>query len=149
MSDFFAILEIHTYLTTYVLYILIYLSFRYHLRIFQQLPHQMVAYLSGKQHFFIKKIFWQINVRFKSSDQKILISDFQSPFSMSKIVRIFLFSFSLKNINSVACFLLLTFKLELLKHFVYYNHVHFLIDEFRADVDLQFFFMKKCYFPPN
>ena len=37
-------------------------------------------------------------------------------------------------------------KLELLKHFVYKNHVHFSIDEFRADVDLPDFFLKKVLF---
>ena len=67
-----------------------YLLHRYHLIIFQHLPHQMAACLSGKQHFFIKKFFWQINFRSKSSDRKMPITDFQSQFSTSKIIRIFL-----------------------------------------------------------
>ena len=33
----------------------IYLVHRYHLRIFQQLPHQTVAYLNGKYHFLFLK----------------------------------------------------------------------------------------------
>ena len=41
-----------------------------HLRLFQQLPHQMGALLGDKQQFFIKKI-CQINIRSKSSDRKI------------------------------------------------------------------------------
>ena len=41
--------------------------------------------------------------------QKVPKFDFQSQFSMSKIIRIFLIFFSLKNINFVAHFLLLTF----------------------------------------
>ena len=93
---------------TYFVFIC-YLHNRYHLIIFHQLPHQMVAQLSGKQHFFIKKKFWQINVHSKFSDRKMPISDFQSQFSMSKIIRIFLKKNSLKNINLGACFLLLTF----------------------------------------
>ena len=35
---------------------------------FQQLPHQTVAKLSGKWHFFIIKNFWQINVRLAGGD---------------------------------------------------------------------------------
>ena len=46
--------------------------------------------MSEKEHFFIKQIFCQINLRSKSSDRKMTISDFQSQFSMSKIIRIFL-----------------------------------------------------------
>jgi len=50
----------------------------------------MGGQLSEKQHFFTKQIFCQINLRSKSSDRKMTISDFQSQFSMSKIIRIFL-----------------------------------------------------------
>ena len=41
--------------------------------------------------------------------QKVPKSDFQSQFSMSKIIQIFLIFFSLKNISSEEGFLLLTF----------------------------------------
>ena len=57
---------------------------------FEQLAYQMGASLSEKQHFFITKIFCQINTRSKTSDRKKPIYDFQSQFSMSKIIRIFL-----------------------------------------------------------
>ena len=43
----------------------------------------MVAELS-------ENIFCQINIRYKSSDRKMTIFDFQSQFSTSKIIRIFL-----------------------------------------------------------
>ena len=43
----------------------------------------------------------------------------------------------------------ISWKLELLKHFVYKNHVHFSLDEFRADIDLpKFFFYKSAIFHP-
>jgi hypothetical protein len=41
--------------------------------------------------------------------QKVPKPDFQSQFSMSKIIRIFLIFFSLKNISSEEGFLLLSF----------------------------------------
>ena len=50
-----------------------------------------------------------MNVRLAGDDWKILISDFQSQFSMSKIILIFLNFFLLKNINLGASLLLLTF----------------------------------------
>ena len=39
-------------------------KFRYHLRIFQQLPHQTLDYLNGNKHFLTLKGLWQINARF-------------------------------------------------------------------------------------
>ena len=39
-------------------------SNRYHLRIFQQLPHQTLDYLNGNKHFLTLKGLWQINARF-------------------------------------------------------------------------------------
>ena len=54
-------------------------------------------------NFFLKKIV-RGNIRSKLSNPKVPISYFQGQFSMSKIIRIFLISFSLKNINSGAHF---------------------------------------------
>ena len=57
-----------------------------------QIPFKNFSALStsnGNQHFFILKVLVD-NVHSKSSDQKVPISDYQSQFSMSKIIRIFL-----------------------------------------------------------
>ena len=40
------------------------LCISYHLRIFQQLPHQTLDYLNGNKHFLTLKGLWQINARF-------------------------------------------------------------------------------------
>ena len=50
-----------------------------------------------------------INVHSKLSDRKMPISDFQSQFSMTKIVRIFLIFFFIEEYQPRGCFLLLTF----------------------------------------
>ena len=63
-----------------------------------------MSLIEWKIVLFHKKKFCQMNIRSKSSDQKMPISDFQSQFSMSKIIRIFLNFFSLKNINLGAHF---------------------------------------------
>ena len=63
----------------------------------------------GNKHFFTKSCHCQTYQNFKISPQEMPISDFQSQFSMSKIIRIFLIFFSLKNINLGASLLLLTF----------------------------------------
>ena len=55
----------------------------------------------------IKNIFAQQSTYCKC--QNVPIFDFQSQFSMSKVILIFLIFFSLKNINLGSCFLLLTF----------------------------------------
>ena len=78
-----------------------------------------------KKKFFTMSTEFDKNISdwsYDCTDQKMPISDFQSQFSMSKIVRIFLFFFSLKNINlarSIFFVIDIFWKLELLKHFVY------------------------------
>ena len=62
----------------------------------------------------------QINIRSKSSDQKMPISDFQSQFSMSKIIRIFLNFFFIEEyqFRGMFFFIDIFWKLQFLKHFV-------------------------------
>ena len=78
-------------------------------RFFDQVRHQTTYAYIGNKHFFTKMCHHQTYPNSKISWQKKPISDFQSEFSMSKIIWIFLHFFSLKNINLGACFLLLTF----------------------------------------
>ena len=83
-------------------------TFRYHLRIFQQVPHQILSKLNGKKHFLTLKGLWQINTRFWIWPWRSHNSDIQSQFSMSKIIWILPNFFSLKNIKSGAQLLLMT-----------------------------------------
>ena len=128
------------------------MSTRYHSRFFQQLPHQMVAYLSGKWHFFIKKNVWQIKVRLAGVDWKILISDFQSQFSMSKIIQIFLKKFFIEEYQFRGIFVIIDifWKLQFLNHFVTKIMPIFQSPPAKRTLICQKnIFMKKCYFPLN
>ena len=62
-----------------------------------------------------------MNTRSKPSDQKLPISDFQSQFSMSKIVGIFLNFFFIEEYQFRGTFFVIDifWKLRFLKHFVY------------------------------
>ena len=64
--------------------------------------------------------FWQINVRLAGGDWKILISDFQSQFSMSKIIRIFLIFFFIEEYQFRGIFVVIDifWKIHFLNHFV-------------------------------
>ena len=66
---------------------------RYRLRIFQQLPHQTLGQLNGYKHFLTSKGLWQINARLWIWLWRWQNSDFQSQFSMSKIIWILPFFF--------------------------------------------------------
>ena len=63
-----------------------------------------------------------------ASCQKVPKFDFQSQFSMLKIIRIFINFFLMKNINLEAHFLLLTFfdNINKLNHFIFQNDAQFL-----------------------
>ena len=60
---------------------------------------------SVKEKYFFDLTFTDVQM----GRQKVPKSDFQSHFSMSKIIRIFLIFFSLKNINLEEGYLLLSF----------------------------------------
>ena len=77
--------------------------------------------IEWKIALFQKKKFCQINLRSKSSDWKMAISDFQSQFSMSKIIRIFLNFFFIEEYQFRGMFFVIDiyWKLQFLKHFVY------------------------------
>ena len=69
---------------------LVWVPIRYLLRFFDRWAHEtMYAYI-GNKHFFTKSCRCQTYQNSKISWQKRPISDFQSEFSMSKIIRIFL-----------------------------------------------------------
>ena len=64
--------------------------------------------------------FWQINVRLAGGDWKIMISDFQSQFVMSKIIRIFLKIFFIEEYQFRGIFVVIEifWKHKFLNHFV-------------------------------
>ena len=66
---------------------------RYHLIFFQQLPHQTMGELNGNEHFLTLKGLWQVNAQLWIWPWRSQNSDFQSQFSMSKIIRILPFFF--------------------------------------------------------
>ena len=78
-------------------------------RFFDRWAHETMHAYIGNKHFFTKSFCRQTYQNSKISWQKMPISDFQSDFSMSKIIRIFLIFFSLKNTNLGAHILLLAF----------------------------------------
>ena len=63
---------------------------RYRPRFFDQVGHQTTSAYIGNKHFFTKMCDRQTYPNSKISWQKKPISDFQSDFFMSKIIRIFL-----------------------------------------------------------
>ena len=71
--------------------------------------HETMHTYIGNKHFFTKSFRHQTYQNSKISWQETPISDFQSDFSMSKIIRILVIFFSLKNINLGAHILLLAF----------------------------------------
>ena len=80
----------------------------------------------------------------KKSDQHLCqFLMFQSQFSLSKIIWIFIIFFFIYQFRGHVFSCWNFWKLPFLKHFVYYNHAHFLITWFRADVDLTKFFLWK------
>ena len=66
---------------------------RYLSRFFDRWAHETTYAYIGNKHFFTKACHHQTYQNSKISWQKMPISDFQSDFSMSKIIRIFLNSF--------------------------------------------------------
>ena len=76
--------------------------------------------IKWKMALFQKKNFWQINVHLAGGDWKILISDFQSQFSMSKIIRIFLIFFFIEEYQFRAIFVVIDifWKRQFLNHFI-------------------------------
>ena len=84
-----------------------YVHIRYLSRFFDRGAHEtMYAYI-GNKHFFTKSCHCQTYQNSKISWQKMPISDFQSEFSMSKIIRIFLIFFP--KMTSNFCQLILEF----------------------------------------
>ena len=65
-------------------------------------------------------MFCQINLRSKSIDGKMTISDFQSQFSMSKIIQIFLIFFFIEEYQFRGIFVVIDifWKNQFLKHFI-------------------------------
>ena len=68
---------------------------RYRPRFFDQVGHQTTSAYIENKHYFTKACHHQTYQNSKISWQKMPVSDFQSEFSMSKIIRIF----PLKNTN--------------------------------------------------
>jgi len=104
------------------------LHIRYHLRIFQQLPHIMASWVSGKWHFFIKNIFGRyfLNKHSKNADFWLSKSIFYVK-NYSNLSNIF----SIEKYQFVMIFVIDIFwKLQFLKA-------------------IYIFFMKKCFFLPN
>ena len=93
-----------------------------------------------------------MNVRLAGDDWKILISDFQSQFSMSKIIRIFLNFFFIEEYQFRGIFVVIDifWKLQFLNLFVTKIMPIFQSPPAkRALISKKNFFMKKCYFPLN
>ena len=61
---------------------------RYYLIFFEQLPRQTLGWLNGNTYFLTLKGLWQIKNRLWIWLWRSQNSDFQSQFSMSKIIRI-------------------------------------------------------------
>ena len=80
------------------------------------------------------------------------ISDFQSEFSMSKIIRIFLNFFFIEEYQFRGIFVVIDifWKIHFLNHFVTKIMPIFQSPPAKRTLICQkFFFMKKCYFPLN
>ena len=101
-------------------YELVLLYIRYLSRFFDRWAHEtMYAYI-GNKHFFTKSCHCQTYQNSKISWQKMPISDFQSEFSMSKIIRIFLNFFFIEEYQFRSIFVVIDifWKLQFLNHFV-------------------------------
>ena len=68
----------------------------------------------------MKRFFWQINVHLAGGDWKILISDFQSQYYMSKIIQIFLKIFFIEEYQFRGTYIVIGifWKLQFLKPFI-------------------------------
>ena len=75
------------------------LSIRYRQIFFDQVGHQTMYASIGNKHFFTKSCHRQTYQNYEQPPQRLQNSDFQSHFSASKINRIFLNFFSVKNIR--------------------------------------------------
>ena len=93
---------------------------------------------------------WILRIGVTGSCQEVTKFDFQSQFSMSKIIRIFLIFFFIEEYQFRGTFFVIDifWKLQFLKHFVYQNHAYFSIAWFRVDDDLpkKIFYGKVLFF---
>jgi hypothetical protein len=87
---------------------------RYHLSIFQQLPHQSLDWLNGNKHFLTLKVIqlcfseFLVILDYESGREDRKILTFKVNFLCQKSAESFQFIFSLKNIKSGAQLLLTT-----------------------------------------
>ena len=93
---------------------------RYLSRFFDRWAHETTYAYIGNKHFFTKSCHRQTYQNSKISWQKMPISDFQSEFSMSKIIRIFLNFFFIEEYQFRGTYIVIGifWKLQFLKPFI-------------------------------
>ena len=94
--------------------------YRYLLRFFDWGAHETMYAHIGNKHFFTKSCHCQTYQNSKISWQKMPISDFQSDFSMSKIIRIFLKKIFIEEYQFRGTYIVIGifWKLQFLKPFI-------------------------------
>ena len=100
---------------SYDCFSIIYLS-----RFFDRWAHETTYAYIGNKHFFTKACHHQTYQNSKISWQKMPISDFQSEFSMSKIIRIFIIFFFIDEYQFRGTYIVIGifWKLQFLKPFI-------------------------------
>ena len=93
---------------------------RYLSMFFDRWAHETMHAYIGNKHFFTKSFRRQTYQNSKISWQKMPISDFQSDFSMSKIIRIFLIFFFIEEYQFRGTYIVIGifWKLQFLKPFI-------------------------------